>query len=109
VLTAPAQIRTCTSTQLSYDEDRKGTIERRLRETAPELPKVAIETVRTFVFQKAEELKSVLLQDRAAAKLALRTHFKPLVLSAKEPRDGPVFTVEGGFDPFAGLGLILFT
>ena len=67
------------------------------------MPDVPIERIREFVLQQATKLESVLLGDRVAAKQALRTHFKPLVLAPKETSDGAVFTVEGTFDLFSGL------
>jgi hypothetical protein len=48
-------------------------------------------------------IKSLLLGDRGAAKLALRTYFKPLILLPKETENGPVLSVEGSFDLFSGL------
>ena len=67
------------------------------READPEPPKVSIERIREFVLQQASRIELVLLGNREAAKQALRTHFKPLVLSPKETPDGPVFTVQGGW------------
>ena len=84
-------------------ENRIEVIEGHLKEIQPELPKVSTERVREFVLQRASELETILLGDRAAAKQALRTHFRPLVLTPKETPDGPVFTVEGNMDLFSGL------
>jgi site-specific DNA recombinase len=89
--------------QLSHTEERIATIERNLKEPIHDLPNVPIERIRAFVFQQASNLKSVLLSDRDAAKLAIRTHFKPLILSPKETENGPVLKVEGSFDLFSGL------
>jgi len=88
--------------QLSSVEDRIATIDNNLQEARPNPPNVPIERIREFVTRQASKLKSLLLGDPAAAKLALQTHFKPLVLSPKDTPDGPNFTVEGGFDLFAG-------
>jgi hypothetical protein len=89
--------------QLSHAEKRIVTIERHLQEAILELPNVLIERLREFVLQQASNLKSVLLGDRGAAKLALRMHFKPLILSPKETEKGPVLSVHGSFDLFSGL------
>jgi hypothetical protein len=89
--------------QLTFVENRIETIDRQLKEVQPEPPKVSTERVREFVLQRASELEMILLGDRAAAKQALRTHFRPLVLAPKETPDGPVFTVEGNLDLFSGL------
>ena len=89
--------------QLTFVENRIEVIEGHLKEIQPELPKVSTERVREFVLQRASELETILLGDRAAAKQALRTHFRPLVLAPKETPDGPVFTVEGNMDLLSGL------
>jgi hypothetical protein len=47
-----------------------------------------------------DNLQAILLGDRIAAKLALRTHLKPLALSPKDTPDGPVYLVEGNLDLF---------
>lgn len=86
--------------QLGYAEERIKTIQRSLEETTPDLPMVPVERIKKFVLQQADNLKSVLLGDRSAAKLALRTHFKPLILSPQKAENGPVFRVEGSFDLF---------
>ena len=74
-----------------------------LNKPEPKLPDVPLEKVREFVLGRAEDLHSVLLGDRAAAKQALRTHVRPLVLSPKQEPDGPVFHVDGNMDLFAGV------
>jgi hypothetical protein len=89
--------------QLTFVENRIETIDRQIHEVQPEPPNVPTETIRKFVLQKASELETILQGDRAAAKRALRTHFRPLVLSPKETPDGPVFAVEGNLDLFSGL------
>jgi site-specific DNA recombinase len=89
--------------QLTFVENRIEVIDRQLKEVQPEPPKVSTERVREFVLQKASELETILQGDRAAAKQALRTHFRPLVLAPKDTPDGPVFTVEGNLDLFSGL------
>jgi hypothetical protein len=83
---------------LSAAEDRKATLERRLGEAKPVLQSVPIDRVRDFVYEKATDLKSILLSDPKRAKIALRNHFKPLVLSPKLRPDGPVYSAEGTFD-----------
>lgn len=59
--------------QLTFVENRIEVIEGHLKEIQPELPKVSTERVREFVLQRASELETILLGDRAAAKQALRT------------------------------------
>jgi cytochrome c-type biogenesis protein CcmH/NrfG len=83
-------------------EHRLEAFRQQLQEKTVDLPDLPIERIREFVLRQATNLKSVLLQDRAAAKRALRIHFKPLVLAPKTTPDGPVFTVEGTFDLFQG-------
>jgi site-specific DNA recombinase len=89
--------------QLTFVEDRIERIDRQIHEVQPEPPKVPTERVREFVLERAAELETILLGDRAAAKQALLTHFRPLVLAPKQTPDGPVFTVEGNLDLFSGL------
>jgi hypothetical protein len=83
-------------------EHRLEAFRQQLQEKTVDLPDLPIERIREFVLWQATNLKSVLLPDRAAAKRALRIHFKPLVLAPKTTPDGPVFTVEGTFDLFQG-------
>jgi site-specific DNA recombinase len=89
--------------RLGYVEDQIGVVRGRLEVDFPEPQPVPIDRLRHFVLEQSERLKSVLLQDRATAKLALRTHFKPLVLTPKATLTGPVYSVEGVFDLFSGL------
>jgi hypothetical protein len=76
-------------------------INRLLNESLPEIPDVPIERIREFVLRQADDLSTVVLGDPEAAKQALRTHFKPLVLAPKITPGGPV-TIEGTFDLFSG-------
>ena len=89
--------------QLTFVGNRIETIDLQLHKVQPEPPNVPIERVREFVLERAADLQKILLRDRAAAKQALLTHFRPLVLSPKYTPDGPVFTVEGNMDLFSGL------
>jgi DNA invertase Pin-like site-specific DNA recombinase len=89
--------------QLTFVENRIETIEGQINESQPVPTLISPEKVREFVLGRASELQTILLGDRMAAKEALRTHFRPLVLAPKESPDGPVFTVEGSLDLFSGV------
>lgn len=89
--------------QLGYVEDRIEALKQKLEQNIAEPRLVPLDRVRHLVLQQADRLLSVLLNDRATAKLALRTHFKPLVLTPKETLNGPAYSVEGVMDLFSGL------
>ena len=89
--------------QLSFVEDRIERIRRQLDDETPEPPNIPIDRIREFVLRQAANLETILIGDRVAAKQALRTHFKPLVLLPKQTDEGPLYVVEGGLDLFSGL------
>jgi hypothetical protein len=89
--------------ELGLVENRIDAIKGLLNNPTLEVPDVGIEQIREFVLKQANNLSALLLGDRTAAKQAIRTYFKPLVLAPKETPNGRVFTVEGTFDLFSGL------
>ncbi|MGA7241555.1 MAG: hypothetical protein WBX19_00155 [Terracidiphilus sp.] len=74
--------------QLTFVENRIETIDLQLHQVQPAPPKVPIEKIREFVLERSADLQKILLGDRAAAKQALLTHFRPSVLSPMETPDG---------------------
>jgi hypothetical protein len=52
-------------------------------------------------------LLEVIQGDPAAAKLALRTHLRPLIITPKETPEGPLLAVNGTMDLFAGGGDVM--
>jgi hypothetical protein len=93
--------------ELGFRENRIDAINRLLKEERPGLPEVPTVQIREFVSRQSQELCSVLMGDRRAAKQALRDHFKPLVLAPKQTDEGPVFTVEGTMGLFSGLSDVM--
>jgi hypothetical protein len=61
---------------------------------------VPVERIHEAVFQKAKDLEEMLLGSPEEAKLALRTHLRPLVLAPTEAPDRPLLTVSGTVDLF---------
>jgi site-specific DNA recombinase len=94
-------------TQLSHVENRIDTITRELEEPVSEIPDVPIEHIREIVLQKAKDLEDILLGSPEDAKLALRTHVRPLVLTPIESPEGPLLRVSGTVDLFSGASPVM--
>ncbi len=88
--------------QLSHVENRIDTISRELEEPESEIPDVPIEHIRKVVLQKAKDLEEILMGSPEDAKVALRTHVRPLLLAPIESPDGPLLRVSGIVDLFSG-------
>lgn len=94
---------------MGYVESRIETIRGQLSASRPKAPEMPVEEVKSFVLACAQELQTLLLGDRMAAKQVLRSHMNPMVLTPTETEEGPVFKVEGELDLFSGLssGMLL--
>lgn len=79
--------------ELKHIERRIETINKLLGESKPKLPGIPLERIREFLQRKASNMSHLILGDRAAAKRALLTYFKPIVLMPEQSPDGPVFVV----------------
>jgi hypothetical protein len=93
--------------RLSLVENRMDAIRRQLDVPQFQPPVIPIEEIRRFVLVSAQELEASLVGDPVTAKLALRNHMNPLILTPRETTDGPVFDVKGEMDLFSGLSEVM--
>ncbi|HEV2323755.1 MAG TPA: recombinase family protein [Terracidiphilus sp.] len=83
----------CLISELTHIERRIETLNKLLAQTTLRLPVISVERIREFVQRHANNISSLVLAEPVAAKHALRTHFRPIVLMPKQTPDGPVFVV----------------